>query len=194
MVNQQVLTHHWDDVRSQLCEKWKQLTEDDLPQFPGNVDQLIGRIHQKTGVARETIEAYLATLTEEGQEAIEGVQQRVRQAASSVASAARQGSERARERLSDAEEVVRNHPTQALITAFGAGLVCGMGIAMMLRGSQPRRLSRMERSRAMLSDAMERGRGLLDDVYERGRHMDQGLTGRVGRQLRDSLSSILPHR
>ena len=70
MVNQQVLAHHWEEVRDQLREKYDQLAEDDLPNFPGNVDQLIGRIHQKTGISHEAIEAYLSTLTDEGKAAI----------------------------------------------------------------------------------------------------------------------------
>ncbi len=90
MVNQQVLAHHWDEVRQQLCTKWKQLKEDDLPDFPGNVDQLIGRIQQKTGVSRETIEAYLATLSEEGKSVVEDVRQRVQQGAAKVAATARE--------------------------------------------------------------------------------------------------------
>lgn len=196
MVNQQVLAHHWDDVRGQLCEKWHQLKEDDLPKFPGNVDQLIGRIEQKTGATREAIEAYLSTLTEEGHEVAGKVRERVQQAASSVASTARQGTEMAKERLAEAEGIVREHPGQAIMAAFGCGLVCGMAIAMLLRGqSRPR--TRIDRGRAMLNDALYRGRGVFDDAYERGRHaFDDGssIAGRLGRQIRESISGLASHR
>ncbi len=66
MINQQVLAGHWNEVRGKLKEKWAELTDDDLLNFSGDVDQLIGRIQQKTGETREAIEAYLDTLAEQG--------------------------------------------------------------------------------------------------------------------------------
>ena len=52
MVNQQTLTGHWNEVRGKLKEKWGQLSDDDLRSFSGSIDQLVGRIQEKTGDAR----------------------------------------------------------------------------------------------------------------------------------------------
>ncbi len=91
MVNQQALKHHWEEVCDQLQEKWENLESTDLPSFPGNLDQLIGRIQQKTGESREAIEAYLSELTEEGSAAAQEMRQRLEAGAARAADSARRG-------------------------------------------------------------------------------------------------------
>ena len=59
MVNAQVLQGQWNQVRGELKKKWGQLTEDDLRFNNGNIDQLVGKIQQRTGEAREAIEQFL---------------------------------------------------------------------------------------------------------------------------------------
>ena len=59
MVNAQVLQGQWNQVRGELKKKWGQLTEDDLRFTNGNIDQLVGKIQQRTGEAREAIEQFL---------------------------------------------------------------------------------------------------------------------------------------
>lgn len=186
MVNQQVLAHHWDEVRDKLREKWDRLAEDDLPAFPGNVDQLIGRIHQKTGATRETVEAYLSELTEEGKGMIEQVRVKASQGATRVADAARERAGSIRESVENAEDIVRERPGQSLIAAFGLGMVCGLGVALLVRGRQKAQPTAIERGRHMLDDAYSRGRG----AYAIGRD----TAGRLSRQLRDSLDHYLSGR
>jgi len=187
MVNQQVLAHHWDEVRDKLREKWDRLAEDDLPTFPGNVDQLIGRIHQKTGVSRETVEAFLSELTEEGKGMIEQVRVKASQTATKVSDAARQRAESFRESVEGAEDIIRERPGQSLVAAFGLGIVCGLGVALLVRSKQ----------KAQPPTALDRGRHMLDDAYARGRgaySVGRDTAGRMGRQLRDSLDHYLSGR
>jgi len=66
MVNQQALAEQWSEVRDQIHDKWHHISTEDLPSFPGNVDQLVGNIQQRTGESREVIEDFLATLTDDG--------------------------------------------------------------------------------------------------------------------------------
>ena len=73
MVNQEVLAGHWNEVRGKLKEKWGQLSDDDVRAFTGSVDQLIGRIQQKTGETRDVIEDFLAEVAEEGSELLDTV-------------------------------------------------------------------------------------------------------------------------
>jgi uncharacterized protein YjbJ (UPF0337 family) len=47
---------NWNQVKGRLKQKWGQLTDDDLSYEEGREDELIGRIQQRTGQAREEVE------------------------------------------------------------------------------------------------------------------------------------------
>ena len=51
-------------------QRWSQLTEDDLGVLEGNIEQLIGRIQQKTGEGREAIEKFFSEMTSRGSSAV----------------------------------------------------------------------------------------------------------------------------
>src|SRR5262245_63313178 len=70
MVNAQALQGQWNQIRGELKKKWGQLTDDDLRFTHGNIDQLIGKIQQRTGEAREAIEQFLTESTSQGASAI----------------------------------------------------------------------------------------------------------------------------
>jgi uncharacterized protein YjbJ (UPF0337 family) len=70
MVNAQALQGQWNQIRGELKKKWGQLTDDDLRFTNGNIDQLIGKIQQRTGEAREAIEQFLTEATSQGASAI----------------------------------------------------------------------------------------------------------------------------
>ena len=63
MANQQTLQGNWNEIKGKICTHWGQLTDDDLSQFHGEVDSLVGTIQRKTGEGREAIEKYLHELT-----------------------------------------------------------------------------------------------------------------------------------
>lgn len=183
MVNQQVLAHHWDEVCEKLRDKYDRLSEADLSSFPGNVDQLIGKIHQKTGVSREAVEAFLAELTEEGHELADSlrdkmkegadqVRQKVYDGTAKVSEAARQGAHAVQEGYVEAGQMIRQRPGQTMVAAFGLGMVCGLGVALLLRGSRPAPPSTFSRGRA---SAERFGRTIRD-------------------QIRDSVASHMPPR
>ena len=69
-INAQELQGQWNRLRGQVKEKWGQLTDDDLQIQGGNIDQLVGRIQQKTGEGREAIEKFLNDLTSRGGSAV----------------------------------------------------------------------------------------------------------------------------
>jgi uncharacterized protein YjbJ (UPF0337 family) len=174
MVNQQVLAHHWDEVCERLREKYNRLSDDDLPSFPGNVDQLIGKIHQKTGVSREAVEAFLAELTEEGQEMADSLRgkmkegaemarQKIHDATTKASDAAHQGAQAVREGYHGAGAMIRRRPGQSMVAAFGLGMVCGLGVALLLRGSRPTPPSPFARRR---SSAEQFGRQLREQIRE----------------------------
>jgi uncharacterized protein YjbJ (UPF0337 family) len=137
MVNAQVLQGQWNQVRGELKKRWGQLTDDDLRFAGGNIDQLIGKIQQRTGEGREAIEQFLSEVTSRGATAIS-------QAAGQVGEYARYAGDQMREgynRISDqfgrgyeySQEMIRENPGRSIATAFGVGILLGVVVGMALR-------------------------------------------------------------
>ena len=118
-------------------EKWGQLTDDDLQIHGGNVDQLVGRIQQRTGEGRESIEKFLTEATSRGASAIAQAAESVGQYAHQAGDRLREGygqlSDQARERFDSAQDLVRLNPAQSVAAAFGIGLVAGLIVGLALR-------------------------------------------------------------
>jgi len=136
-INAQELQGQWNKLKGQVKERWGQLSDDDLQIQGGNVDQLVGRIQQKTGEGRESIEKFLNDLTSRGSSA-------VAQAAEAVGSYASQAGDRlkehygqladqARDQYDMAQDMVRHNPTQSVAAAFGIGLVAGLIVGLAIR-------------------------------------------------------------
>ncbi len=136
MVNQQVLTGNWNEIKGKIRSHWGQLTDDDLTQFRGQVDSLVGTIQRKTGEGREAIESYLNELSGSAAstlgETAEGVRQYAQRAADGVQNTAKQAADQVRAGYIEAERFVRDRPRESLAICFGAGLVAGVLISMML--------------------------------------------------------------
>jgi uncharacterized protein YjbJ (UPF0337 family) len=164
MLNQQALAGHWNEIRGKLQEKWAKLSDDDLRTFNGNVDQLVGRIQQKTGETREAIERFLSDAAEEGSDLLGAARERIQQGAGQVADEVRQRYDDIRQGYGEAERMVQARPGQSVALAFGVGLLAGLGVALLLRDRRH------------------------DSTFDRGR----AATEQFGRQVVDALTSILP--
>jgi uncharacterized protein YjbJ (UPF0337 family) len=136
-INAQQLQGQWNQLKGRVKERWGQLTDEDLQIQGGNIDQLVGRIQQRTGEGREAIEKYLTDLTERGSSAISQAAEAVSQYASQAGSRLREGygqfSDQARDRYEMAEDMVRQNPGQTVAAAFGVGLVVGLVVGLALR-------------------------------------------------------------
>jgi uncharacterized protein YjbJ (UPF0337 family) len=147
-INAQELQGQWNTLRGRVKEKWGQLTDDDLQMHGGNVDQLVGKIQQKTGEGRESIERFLTDLTSKGSSAISQAAEtmgnyaqqagdRLRDQYGRLSSQARdqygQLADRAKESYDDAQDLVRHNPGQAVAVAFGVGLAFGLVVGLALR-------------------------------------------------------------
>jgi uncharacterized protein YjbJ (UPF0337 family) len=136
-INAQELQGQWNKLRGQVKERWGQLTDDDLQIQDGNIDQLVGRIQQKTGEGREVIEKFLSDLTSRGStvvsQAAEAVGTYTQKAGDRLRENYGQFTDQARERYDMAQDMVRHNPTQSVAAAFGVGLVAGLIVGLALR-------------------------------------------------------------
>ena len=136
MVNQQTLEGNWNEIKGKLRTRWGQLTDDDLSQFHGEVDKLVGTIQRKTGEGRDAIERYLNELSGSAAstfgQAAESVRQYSSRASETVQDTAKQAAEQVRAGYVEAERFVRDRPRESLAICFGVGLVAGVLISMML--------------------------------------------------------------
>jgi len=136
-INAQELQGQWNNLRGQVKERWGQLTDDDLQIQGGNVDQLVGRIQQRTGEGREAIEKFLTDLTSRGSSAVsqaaEAVGNYAQQAGDRLREHYGQFADQARDRLDSAQDMVRHNPGQSVAAAFGVGLVAGLIVGLALR-------------------------------------------------------------
>jgi uncharacterized protein YjbJ (UPF0337 family) len=113
------------------------LTDDDLQIHSGNVDQLVGRIQQRTGEGREAVERFLSELTSRGSSTIAQAAESVGQYAQHAGDRLREQygylGDQARERFDQAQEMVREKPGQSVVAAFGIGMVAGVIVGLALR-------------------------------------------------------------
>lgn len=137
MANQQTLQGNWNEIKGKLRKRWSQLTDNDLPERQGDVDQLVGAIQRKTGEGREAIENYLHEVTGQASSAISGAAERVRQYAGQAVESAqgvgRQAAEQVRSGYEEAEQFVRDQPAISLGVCFGLGVVTGLLVGLSLR-------------------------------------------------------------
>jgi uncharacterized protein YjbJ (UPF0337 family) len=147
-LNQQTLEGNWNEIKGKLHERWGQLTQDDLQKTRGNVDLLVGLIQRKTGEARERVEQYLSELTANGgggvsrmAEAVRGYASTAAEAARGYASTAGESADEARARAAEmlrggyaqTERMVQQRPMESLAVGFGAGLITGVIIGLVMR-------------------------------------------------------------
>jgi len=148
MVNQQTLQGNWNEIKGKLRNKWGQLTNDDLQQAHGNVDQLIGLIQRKTGEARSAVEKFLNEATADGagtlnqvaetareyaQQAVESVQDRSKQAAETFRKGYDQASQSFRKGYEQTEEMIKDRPAESAAVCFGVGMLVGVILGLALR-------------------------------------------------------------
>ena len=126
MVNQQTLQGNWNEIKGKLRSKWGQLTNDDLQQAHGNVDQLIGLIQRKTGEARNSVEKFLEDATAGGAGAFSQAADTFRRGYDQAADSVREGYEQA-------EDFIKERPAESAAVCFGVGMLVGVILGLALR-------------------------------------------------------------
>lgn len=137
MISQQTLQGNWNEIKGKLRGKWGSLTDDDLKTFNGNVDQLVGAIQRKTGEAREGIEQFFEQFVADGGSAIsragEAVRTYAHQAADTVQETSHKAADSMRAGYAEVEGMVRQRPAESLAVCFGAGVITGVVVGLLLR-------------------------------------------------------------
>ena len=137
MITQEQVSGTWNQFKGKIQEQWGQLTDDELHEVEGRIDQLVGLIQQKTGETKGKIEAKLEQLNGECDgrlaAAAESARQYVDQASESVSQAADQVRQQATERYADAQQFVRRRPAESVAVAFGTGMIAGLIVGLIGR-------------------------------------------------------------
>ncbi len=55
-MNWDQVSGNWQQFKGKVREKWGDLTEDEVARLEGNRDQLVGRIQERYGIARDEAE------------------------------------------------------------------------------------------------------------------------------------------
>jgi uncharacterized protein YjbJ (UPF0337 family) len=137
MVNAQELQGSWNRLKGRVKEKWGTLTDEDLQIYEGNVDQVVGKIQQKTGESREAIEEFLDSLTTRGTSALSQAAETAGHYAQRAGRQIEDKYQRVADRVGDsyeqAERAFRQNPTQSVAASFGIGLALGVLVGLALR-------------------------------------------------------------
>ena len=137
MISQQTLQGNWNEIRGMLRSKWGELTDDDVTVFNGNVEQLMGTIQRKTGEARESVEQFFEQFNTNGASAISRAGEAIRAGGQHAVDAVRETSDSAadsaREGYAEVEDMVRQRPIESIAVCFGAGVITGVVVSLLLR-------------------------------------------------------------
>jgi uncharacterized protein YjbJ (UPF0337 family) len=136
MVSQQTLKGHWNEISGKLRSKWGELSNDELQKYQGDATQLVGYIQRKTGATRDQIERFLNDLADEGAGVVGRAAETVQDYASRAAQSAKEGADavmrQAQSGYAAAERIVQERPATSVAAAFGAGLITGVMLALLL--------------------------------------------------------------
>lgn len=133
MANQATLTGNWNELKGRVRAKWGQLTDDMLEQSKGNMDALVGTIQRTTGEAKDKIQEYLNIGAEQGANLYNQASDAVRAGTQQVVDGAKQVGDTVKAGADQASQLVQARPLESLMFTFGAGIVAGLTLGLVLR-------------------------------------------------------------
>ena len=137
MITRQELEGQWKQIKGQIRERWGQLSDDELQQAHGDAEQLVGMIQQKTGQSRVEIEKFLDRIVHEHHSKMEQMSESAREYAEAASHSVQEGYKQMNEQFergyAEAQQMVRSKPMESIIAAFGAGIISGVVVSLLLR-------------------------------------------------------------
>ena len=136
-MSQDAIRENWNEIKAGLLHKWNAIASEDLDSFNGNVQQLVDTIQRKTGEARDSIEQYFEQFSADSSAALGQANAFVRAGAQQAAESIQHSSKRVvssvRKGYDDVEKAVQRSPGKSLAICFGAGLLAGILVTMVMR-------------------------------------------------------------
>lgn len=126
MANHEHGEYRWSQIATFIQQKWQELSDTDLQQVQGDLQNVVALIEEKTGWKREAIKAELDSVLARGA-AI------ANQATQAAADAAGNAGESVQERYEQAEQMIQQRPVESVAVAFGVGIVTGLVVGLVLR-------------------------------------------------------------
>lgn len=137
MISRLELEGKWNQIKGRVLEHWGELTDDDLQEAQGDIDQLTGIIQEKTGDTKKEVRSYLdevvADAANYAQQAAETAHQYAERANEVFHDQYDQFSDTMKEGYAHAEGMVRKNPVESVAVAFGAGLIAGAVVGLVLK-------------------------------------------------------------
>lgn len=137
MLTQDQIEGGWTELKGKIKSAWGQISDDELREFEGDVDQLVGLIQRQTGRARQEIENRLGELDERFSPMLSRAAETAREYAEKTSQAASDASEKIRQSVAaghaQAEQMVQQRPLESVAVAFGTGLIAGIIVGLLVR-------------------------------------------------------------
>lgn len=150
MTTHEISRANWNRLIGKVKERWGQITDDELTEAKGDMQQLTGLIEQKTGEARETIEQFFDDVVSGRPTEVEGaVKKYAREAQHRLQDAGHYVTDMTRSGYRQTEQAISSHPMESTAVAFaaglGVGLVLGLSLWAAMREPEPTYSSRYGR-------------------------------------------------
>ncbi len=140
MATEQKLKGDWNQVAGKVKEKYGEFTDDELTRVKGSAQHLIGMIQERTGQAREQVEAFVHTLYENAGCQLNNAYEATSECVQSTGQAIQQGYEQvvdsAQAGYNYSTKVIAKRPTESVLVALGVGLITGLAIGMSIAESR----------------------------------------------------------
>jgi uncharacterized protein YjbJ (UPF0337 family) len=78
MLNEDVITGKWKEIRGEIKTKWGKLTDDELEQSKGNLTAISGIIQQRYGAKKEEVHDMLENIKKKFAETTEDIKNKLK--------------------------------------------------------------------------------------------------------------------